>query len=200
MPRGISSARESVLMPATRALVILGAAILLSLGLGLGASVAADSDPPPEVAPTVWADAPADLDDLADDSTAVVEATVTSVDTGPNLVDSEHPDDPEGMLPTQRITFQTDSVLDGQIDDTFTLFKTGSDNLELSNDPAYVEGQRYVLFVRPRQGDPDTYLPVAPDGRYHLDANNEADPVVDSPTTDQLDGDTPAQIQNEVQG
>jgi len=98
-------------------------------------------------------------------------------------------DDPEYEIPTQRITFATISILDGASPDSeFVLFRTGSDELRLANDPPYEPGERYVLFIRPRAGESGTYLPVAPDGRLRLDAGDDAEAVIGGPVRHEVEG------------
>lgn len=188
-------------MSASRALLALAGAALASLALSLGISAAEESGPATQVGYAEWVEHPADVGDLEQEATAVVEAEVTAVEPGPDLVDDPADgSDPDEAIPTQRIGFSTIQVLDGQAPGTFKLFKTGSADLYLRNDPLYRAGERYVLFIRPRQGEPGTYLPVAPDGRLRLDQDGEAQAFINSPPANQLEGLTPQQIDAEVSG
>jgi hypothetical protein len=177
--------------------LLVSVAISLALSLGIGA-MAADPDPAPQVASVTWDDRPESVEELADDATVLVEATVTGIADGPELL-SPHPDLPadEAGIPTQRISFETVKVLDGQIAATFNVFKTGSSDLYLQGDPLYAVGESYVLFLEP-QGEAGTWIPAAPDGRLELDAQGEADPVISGPVADDLEGKTPEEIEEEA--
>ena len=176
--------------------MVVGACIAISAASSVAFSASAEKvDSPPQVASVVWDDRPETSAELAADSTSLVEARVTGVEAGPDLNDPLN--DPDTAIPTQRITFETVDVLDGQIPETFRLFKTGSADVHLQGDPLYEVGESYVLFLEP-QGEPGTYIPVAPDGRLELDAQHEADPVIGGPVGQELDGLTPAEIAHEV--
>jgi|SRR6185295_746974 len=186
-------------MPAPRVLLALAAAALVALALSLGISAAQESGPAPQVGYAEWVEHPSDVGDLEQGATAVVEAEVTAVEPGPALVDPADGTDPDEAIPTQRIGFSTIQVLDGQAPQSFKLFKTGSEELYLRNDPFYRTGERYVLFIRPREGEPGTYLPVAPDGRLRVQ-DGEAQAFINTPPANQLDGLTPQQIDAEISG
>jgi hypothetical protein len=186
-------------MSLSRALLalVLSAAISLALSVGIGA-MASDPDVPPQVASVVWNERPETVEELAEAATVLVEARVTAIEDGPELL-SPHPDlpaDEPGIL-TQRIVFEAVEVLDGQIPATFKLFKTGSPELYLQGDPLYAVGESYVLFLEP-QGEAGTWIPAAPDGRLELDAQGEADPVISGPVSDDLEGMTPEEIEQEA--
>jgi hypothetical protein len=182
-------------MPLNRALLALCVSIGVSLGLSLGIqAIAEESEPAPQVASVVWNERPATVDELAADAAVLVEARVTAIADGPPLV-SPHPDEApdEGQIPTQRVALETITALDGQIAPTFNVFKTGSADVHLQGDPLYEVGEAYVLFLEP-QGEPGTWIPVAPDGRLALDAEGEAEPVIAGPVARDLQGLTPEQI------
>jgi hypothetical protein len=186
-------------MSLSRALAALGICAAISVGLSLGISaVAQETEPAPQVASVVWNERPETVEELAADATVLVEARVTGIQAGPELL-SPHPDLPadEAGIPTQRIVFETVEVLDGQIPPTFKLFKTGSRDLYLQGDPLYAVGESYVLFLEP-QGEAGTWIPAAPDGRLELDAQGEADPVISGPVSDDLEGKTPEEIEEEA--
>lgn len=185
-------------MPATRAIAILVAAIAASLALSLQISTASDEPAPTPVGSADWVDRPTSVGDMNADASAAVTATVTSIEDGPPLVSEPANGDELASIPTQRIHFHVDQLLDGQAPADFRLFKTGGEGVYLQNDPEYTEGESYVLFIEPRADDPGVYLPVAPDGRYHLDARGEADPVIQSAVSDDLEGLTPAEIDAEI--
>jgi hypothetical protein len=178
-------------------LLLLALAAAGSLALSL-AAFGEDPEPEPQVATVDWAERPADVAELEQASTAVVEAEVTAIEDGPRLLDPADADDPDQAIPTQRISFETFSVLEGQMPATFKLFK--SDDLHLQGDPLYEVAETYVLFLEPRDGEPGTYVPSAPDGRLELDAQGEADPVIAGPVAQELEGQTPEQIEQEIDG
>lgn len=180
-------------MPLTRALLALFTAVALSLASSLVIAAMAEEGPSPtQVADVLWVDRPKSVEELAADSTALVEARVTAIEEGPDLLDSTST--AEEGIPTQRIAFETVNVLDGQIPSTFKLFKTGSPEIHLQGDPFYAIGESYVLFLEP-QGEPGTWIPAAPDGRIELDARGEADPVIAGPVATELEGQTPEEIE-----
>jgi hypothetical protein len=184
-------------MTLTRAVPILTAVALLSVCMAVSVS-ATDAEPDPGAVSVVWDDRPDSVAELADDTTALVEADVVAVEDGPDLTSDFPGDDPaEHAIPTQRISFHTVHVLDGGMPPTFKLFKTGSVDTHLQGDPAYATGERYVLFLRP-YGEPGTYVPAAPDGRIGLDSMGEADPVIGGPVSQELDGLTPEEIAEEA--
>jgi hypothetical protein len=167
----------------------------------LAVSIAAfgqEAEPEPQVASVDWAERPDDVQELGEAATAVVQAQVTGVESGPPLLDPADADDPDQAIPTQRISFDTASVLEGQMPGTFKLFKTGTSDLYLKGDPLYAVGETYVLFLEPRDGEPGTYVPVAPDGRLAIDAQGEADAVIAGPVAQELEGQTPEQIDQDI--
>jgi hypothetical protein len=178
-------------MSLTRAIAAISTSVIASIVLSFGISAMAE-DPPaaPQVASVVWEERPESVSELGGDSTVLVEAEVTAIEAGPDL--PAEPGDDLAM-PTQRIVFSTTEVLDGQIAETFKLFKTGSEELYLQGDPLYEAGESYLLFLEP-QGEPGTYIPAAPDGRIELDAQGEADPVIPGPVAEQVEGESTEQI------
>ena len=189
-----SEGRESgIHLKSALALVVLAAAV--SLGISLVALGQGAGSGKPAIAPVVWSERPGSVDELAGRAAAVVEAEVVSVVEGPPLP----ADDPEHEIPTQRVTLATISVLDGASPGSeFVLFRTGSEELRLANDPPYELGERYVLFIRPRDGEPGTYLPVAPDGRLRIDAGGDAKAVIGGPVRREIEGRSVTEIESEV--
>lgn len=178
-------------MTLTRAIASVFLAVAASIGLSLAVSAMADEPAPePQVASVVWEERPDSLSDMASEASVVVEAEVVAIAKGPPLV-AEKGD--ELAMPTQRIAFKTVETLEGDIADSFELFKTGSDDLYLDGDPLYQVGETYVLFLAP-QGEPGTYIPVAPDGRLAVDSQGKAEPVIAGPVADEADGKSSEQI------
>lgn len=185
-------------MSLSRALFVTLIAVAVSFGLSMGVSASVedpDFDAGPQVAEVVWEPRPNSVNELADETTVLVEAEVIGIETGPDLV-SQSPADSaaEHAIPTQRILFSTLEVLSGQAPSTFKLFKTGSPDMHLKGDPLYRVGERYVLFLEPH-GESGTYIPSAPDGRVELDAHGQADPVIGGPVAAELEGKTTEQIE-----
>ncbi len=101
-----------------------------------------------------------------------------------------------------RIGLRTDDTLLGDAPAHFTIFKTGSQQLTVDDDPDYVVGAQYILFLTPRiNGDgteePATYLPVAPDGRLRL-TNDAAQASIDGPVANELSGRSIAEVEDAV--
>lgn len=152
----------------------------------------------PEHAETLhvsWADRPEDVIAMIDRAPVVVEARVSAINPGTPLTSVETLDDGTQetvAIPTQRIAFRTLSTSKGAAPATFDLWKTGSENVAIEGDPPYAAGERYLLFMEPRldgAGQPDgSYIPVAPDGRLTVDADNVLHEVIDGPVGDTLEG------------
>ena len=137
------------------------------------ASGASTHEPHQKVLSGTWAFRPQTLAELVSKTPTVVVATVQAVNSGPPLVDGAE----DGGLPTQRIQFKVDDRVYGKAPDVFDLFKTGSGEEWIEGDPPYAAGEQYLLFLEPRiNGDgsvePDTYVPVAPDGRLKIDGDS----------------------------
>lgn len=189
-------------MTLPRAALCLVIAAIASALLNFGVSAIGDEAPPasaPQPMGVVWTERPESVDDLDDEAHAVVEAEVEGIRSGPDLVSAE-PGEPAGeeRIPTQRIALRTLERFDGQMPDRFDLFKTGSADLYLEDDPPYRVGERYVLFLRPRQSEPRTYMPSAPDGRLLEGEEGEVAPTIEGPVADELAGDTPAEVEDQV--
>jgi len=192
---GVSSEGRENGIQLKRALALILLAAATSLGISLVALGQGTGPAKPAVAPVVWSERPQSVDELADLSESVVEAEVISIADGPPLP----AEDPEHEIPTERVTFKTVSVLDGASPGPqFLLFRTGSQELRLANDPPYEIGERYVLFIRPREGEPGTYLPVAPDGRLRLDAGRDAEAMIGGPVGREVEGRSVPEIESEV--
>jgi len=133
---------------------------------------AKDAEPQPEPGKThaiaVWHERPRTLQEAADRSRAVVVAHALRVDPGPDLaVPSEAFEDGVDRIPTQRIVFEVENVLRGDMPEKrFVLFRTGNENFILHEEPAYAAGERWILFVTPR--DDGTYRVIAPEGRMKV--------------------------------
>jgi hypothetical protein len=187
----------------TRARLI-AAALLASLVVALVLVVATGDSPSPQkrqgsapdarphgaVLSGTWAFRPQTVAELVAKSPAVVAGTVVAISAGPPLTDGAE----DGGLPTQRIRITVDDRVYGDVPDTFELFKTGSNDRWIEGDPPYEVGERYVFFLQPRvNGDgsvePDTYVPVAPDGRLKIDRDS-VHQVIGGFLSEKLNGDS----------
>jgi hypothetical protein len=107
-----------------------------------------------------WLHHPTTLSEAIDLSSAIVSARVTAIYEGADIVN-------EGaFIPTQRIAFEVNGVLDGEVADSFELFHTGNSEYVLDGDPPYEVGTDYVLFLMPREDG--SYLVISPEGRYQM--------------------------------
>lgn len=117
-----------------------------------------------------WYNNPTTLRETADLASAIVVARVTGVYDAPDLVIPIPGTDEEDRIPNQRIVFKTVRRLGGEaMEKTFELFHTGNETFVLAGDPPYEVGQRYVLFLMPREDG--TFLVVSPEGRLRLTRN-----------------------------
>lgn len=115
----------------------------------------------------VWYHQPRTLAETADLASAVVVARVSGVYEAEDIVvRTEAFESGEHRVPNQRIAFDVQEVLQGEIGGTFDLFHTGNESFVLDGDPPYQVGETYVLFVRPREDG--SYLVVSPEGRYQV--------------------------------
>jgi hypothetical protein len=98
----------------------------------------------------------------------VVNARVIEVRPGPDLVvPVPGLEDNVDRIPTQRILFSIEKVLSGDIKGrVFQLFHTGNDEFTVAEDPPYVAGERYVLFLTTKEKG--TYRVIAPEGRLKI--------------------------------
>lgn len=115
----------------------------------------------------VWYHNPRTLLELNKLASAVVVARVSGVYEGAEIVvPAKGLDNDEHRVPTQRIAFDVERSVRGELEGTFDLFHTGSEDFVLAGDPAYQVGETYLLFVMPREDG--SYLVVSPEGRYRL--------------------------------
>lgn len=194
-------------MSGIRALLVLGGSVLASLALSLGLLAAAENAPPEPDADigVEWDYRPAGLDDLVAAAPAIVLVEVEAVRDGEPFVGE--PTDGEGepvSFPTQRVDVRLIRTLEGEAPASFPLFKLGSGDEVPAGDPAYVPGERYLVFVRPRLGadgepHPDrSWLPVAPDGRLERLSSGELQPLIEGPVADELGGETVREAGQEI--
>ncbi len=212
------------------------ALITLSATIAVRTALAELTEQPgPAVIDPTWDPRPTTLAELVDASDAVVIATVAEVRRGDPIV-GEHtevgnlrqslpadplggPSDAEllasasdeqlvaiGALPTQRIDLDVGETVVGDLSGRFTLFKLGGSSVGVGGDPAYLPGERYLLFLKRRLNDERTapnadatWLPAAPDGRLEALASGRVAESLDGGLADQLDGDSLAGLVNRVE-
>jgi|GEM_PF-3299617 len=117
---------------------------------------------------------------------AAVVATVLRVEQAQDIVVPAS-GEPEGVdrIPNQTVTLRVNEVLKGQVGKTLKLFHTGTDERFADGDPAYRAGEKYVLFVLPR--DDGRWVLVSPEGRYSLE-NNTMRPISEKPGVAEVSG------------
>lgn len=114
-----------------------------------------------------WYYRPETLAEALELAEVVVVAQVTGVHDAPDIVvPVKALENGEDRIPNQRIAFKVNRIIKGEIDRTFDLFHTGNESFVLAGDPPYEVGQRYVLFLMPREDG--SYLVVSPEGRYQV--------------------------------
>jgi hypothetical protein len=111
----------------------------------------------------LWYDNPRNLSEVMKLSRAIVVAEVTGVYDSPDIVVPV-----EGLENNEsRIAFEVQQSLRGDLGSSFDLFHTGNEHFVLAGDPPYRVGQRYVLFLTPREDG--TYRVVSPEGRFAIE-------------------------------
>ena len=75
---------------------------------------------------------------------------------------------PEGghRHPHRRVHLEVTKLLRGNVERQFKIWQTGNDTVQLVDDPPYRVGEAYVLFLRPVDNEPGTYVHVGPPGRF----------------------------------
>ncbi|HET9252105.1 MAG TPA: FlgD immunoglobulin-like domain containing protein [Candidatus Eisenbacteria bacterium] len=121
-----------------------------------------------------WNERPNTLEEARALAEAVVSARVIEVRRGPDLVvPVPGLDDNVDRIPTQRVLFSVEKVLSGAMKGrVFELFQTGNDEFTVAEDPPYVSGERYVLFLTTKERG--TYRVIAPEGRLKISSSGLA--------------------------
>jgi hypothetical protein len=115
----------------------------------------------------LWYDHPRSLVEAAEMASAVVVARVTGVYDAPDIVvPAKGLDNDEHRVPNQRVAFEVTRAIRGKVEASFDLFHTGNATYVLDGDPPYEMGQRYLLFLTPREDG--TYRAISPEGRYEI--------------------------------
>lgn len=134
-----------------------------------------------------WAFRPRSVDQMVARAKVGGLATVTGIAAGPAL----RGDEPDDVMPTQRITLKFDEQWVGSAPSEIVLFKSGSNSSWIEDDPPYKVGEKYLIYASPRPEDPATYLNVAPDARIKVQ-DGRLRPLVEGSVAQQLGGRAPA--------
>lgn len=115
-----------------------------------------------------WHDRPNTMEEALERSIAVVRGRVLRVQPGADLVvPVEGLKDNVDRIPTERVLFAVDKVLAGQLNPRVVeLFRTGSADYVIAEDPPYVQGESYVLFLT--HADRGMYRTISPEGRLKV--------------------------------
>ncbi len=127
-------------------------------------------DEPGEEGPkahALWYHNPRNLFEAIGLARAIVVAEVVGVYDAPDIVvPVKGLDNDEHRVPNQRIALTVRQTLKGNVGKSFDLFHTGNDTFVLADDPAYKIGEKYVLFLHPREDG--SYRIIAPEGRFQV--------------------------------
>jgi hypothetical protein len=115
-----------------------------------------------------WKDTPRSLAETEKLASDIVIAEVGSVEKGPDIVVAAA-GEPTGLdvIPTQRITLKVRESMKGSADEV-VVFHTGDGVQFIPGDPSYAVGERYVLFLTPKDDEKNVYRVVSPEGRYQV--------------------------------
>lgn len=189
-------------MTTQNATLVLALAVVTSVALSLGISSAQEGAEPGEgrTLGIEWAYRPESLSGLVEETPAIVIAKVEAVRDGESFALAASGDSTSETLPTELIDVRVTSVVDGSAPETFTIYQLGANALHAVDDPPYVPGERYMLFVQRRLNDAGTaphsdgtWIPVAPDGRLEKLASGKLDAEIPGPVAAELDNATVSQ-------
>jgi hypothetical protein len=125
-----------------------------------------------------WLFHPNSLGEARKQASAIITAQVVAVEQAADIVvPVEGEPNGEDRVPTQRITVAVLQALKGNLSQTITLFRTGTDSMAIEGDPAYQVGETYLLFVQPREDEAGIYRIIAPEGRFRV-VNAQLEPMV----------------------
>jgi hypothetical protein len=117
----------------------------------------------------VWAYQPRTVAEAVRMGGTVVEATVTGVRAGTDIVTPAAGEEGgAARTPTQSVSFATDQTLKGHVASSFTLARTGGSGMSVAGDPAYRVGQKYLLILAPDKRSDGQRVLLSPEGRYAL--------------------------------
>jgi hypothetical protein len=116
-----------------------------------------------------WYHTPQTLRETYELAEAVVVARVADVVDHEAIrvpVDKSISEDGYDDIPNQRVHFTVNRTVKGNVGGSFELFHTGNAEFVLEGDLPYEVGQRYVLFLLPREDG--SYLVTSPEGRFQV--------------------------------
>ena len=147
-----------------------------------------------------WHFHPTTLAEAQEQASAIITAQVVAVVQAADLV-VPVAGEPNGedRVPTQRITVEVLDALKGNVGQTLTLFRTGTDSTGIEGDPAYQVGETYVLFVQPKEDEAGSYRLIAPEGRFRV-VNAQLEPMVDAGYAAAFRGKHVAALETELEG
>ena len=147
-----------------------------------------------------WHFHPTALAEAQERASAIITAQVMAVTQAADLV-VPVAGEPNGedRVPTQRITVEVLDALKGNVGQTLTLFRTGTDSTGIEGDPAYKVGETYVLFMQPKEDEAGSYRLIAPEGRFRV-VNAQLEPMVDAGYAAAFRGKHVADLQTELEG
>lgn len=142
---------------------------------------------------TFW-QRPASLDQLINEVDFAGAVTVESVAPGAPL--PSPPEAPDvAPLPTQVVTLRVEEQWAGEAAETVQVFKTGTDQHWLDEDPPYVPGQVYLLMGLRREDG--LLIPYGPEGRIEV-RDGTTHVLTDTAVAAELDGQPPTVIADTV--
>jgi hypothetical protein len=140
---------------------------------------------------------PSSVQEMARETDVIAYGRVTGVRPGPPI-GAVPPRPDEGTLPTERVTFERLAVLRGSAPEVYTVTHLGSPTYVDIDDPSYVPGERYILFLRKHPTEEDTFDRVAIDGRLREVANGRFHAVFNDHAGGELHGRTREEIERKV--
>ena len=106
----------------------------------------------------VWAEHYTSTEEMADAADAIIVGEVESLGPGKSVAN----------LPFTRVRLSVEEVVKGDagLKNGFTLRQTGGGNFIVHDDPPYVVGERYTLYLRQFRTESGLYRPISPHCRY----------------------------------
>lgn len=117
----------------------------------------------------VWAFIPQTLAEARQKSSAIIVGNVVEVRQAPDRLMPVR-GEPEGVapIPNQQITLDVRKSLKGKVGSQIVVEHYGNALQWIADDPPYIVGETYVLFVEPKSGEPNVYYIISPPGRYRV--------------------------------
>jgi hypothetical protein len=138
-------------------------------------------DPPPSAGAT-WRYRPRQMRDVWTRGRVVVVARVTSVTRGATIGSGDL------AMPTEVVDLAVERTLKGSRLTAVRVFHTGSGDRYADGDPPYRIGERWLLALRRQKAQRGVYLPVSPEGRYRVEADDTVSPAMPEGMSNDLRG------------